>query len=48
MKNILLGHSGKITSISSSLGSIMTSSSDGDIRVFHPSRNLNLMGTIKV
>jgi len=41
------GHSGKITSISTSLGSVMTSSSDGDIRVFHPNRNLDLMATIK-
>jgi len=41
------GHSGKITSIASSLGSVITSSSDGDIRVFHPNRNLDLMATIK-
>jgi len=41
------GHSGKITSIATGLGSLMTSSSDGDIRVFHPSRNLDLMATIK-
>jgi len=41
------GHTGKVTSITHGLGSLMTSSSDGDIRVFHPSRNLNLMTTIK-
>lgn len=41
------GHCGKITSISTNLGSIVTSSSDGDIRVFHPNRNLDLMATIK-
>jgi len=41
------GHVGKITSVTHGLGSLMTSSSDGDIRVFHPSRNLDLMATIK-
>jgi len=41
------GHRGKITSIATSLGSVITSSSDGDIRVFHPNRNLDLMATIK-
>eukprot|EP00092_Neocalanus_flemingeri_P006727 GFUD01007267.1.p1 GENE.GFUD01007267.1~~GFUD01007267.1.p1 ORF type:complete len:429 (-),score=115.95 GFUD01007267.1:225-1511(-) len=41
------GHSGKITSIVHGLGSLMTASSDGDIRVFHPTRNLDLMATIK-
>lgn len=41
------GHSGKVTSIATGLGSLITSSSDGDIRFFHPSRNLDLMATIK-
>ena len=43
-----MGHSGKVTSIATGLGSLITSSSDGDIRFFHPSRNLDLMATIKV
>jgi len=41
------GHSGKVTSIVHGLGSLMTASSDGDVRVFHPTRNLDLMATIK-
>jgi len=41
------GHVGKITSIVHGLGSLMTSSSDGDIRIFHPTRNLDLLTNIK-
>jgi len=41
------GHVGKITSIVHGLGSLMTSSSDGDIRIFHPTRNLDLLSNIK-
>lgn len=41
------GHSGKITSVTHGLGSLHTSSSDGDIKVFHPNRNLDLITTIK-
>jgi len=41
------GHCGKITAISSGLGSVMTSSSDGDIRIFHPSRSMEPMTVLK-
>lgn len=41
------GHSGKITSVVHGLGSVITSSTDGDIKVFHPSRKLELVTTIK-
>jgi len=40
-------HSGKINSVVHGLGSVITASSDGDIKAFHPSRNLELMNTIK-
>jgi len=41
------GHSGKITSVSHGWGSLHTASSDGDIKVFHPNRNLEIITTIK-
>lgn len=41
------GHSGRVTSIQHSVGSLMTASSDGNIRVFHPTRQLHLLNTIK-
>jgi WD40 repeat protein len=41
------GHSGKITSVVHGLGSLITSSTDGDVKVFHPSRNLELIKTLK-
>jgi len=41
------GHEGKLSSISASLGSVVTAASDGTIRVFHPDRKMALMATIK-
>lgn len=41
------GHQGKLSSISASLGSVVTAASDGTIRVFHPDRAMALMATIK-
>lgn len=42
------GHHGKLSSISANLGSVVTSASDGTIRVFQPDRRMALMATIKV
>jgi len=41
------GHNGKITSVSANLGSLITASSDGDIRLFHPTRRLDPMTILK-
>lgn len=40
-------HSGRVTSLHSGLGSLITASSDGDIKVFHPSRRPELITTLK-
>jgi len=41
------GHNGRLTSIHNGLGCLMTGSSDGNIKVFHPGKNLNQFSTIK-
>lgn len=41
------GHTGRLTSIHNGLGCVMTGSSDGSIKVFHPGKNLNQFSTIK-
>ena len=40
-------HHGKVSSISANLGSVLTSASDGTIRVFHPDREMSLISSIK-
>jgi len=40
-------HSGKINSVVHGLGSVITADSEGDIKAFHPSRNLELINTLK-
>jgi len=40
------GHSSKLTSVVAGLGSVLTASSEGDIRIHHPDRSLGLMGTV--
>lgn len=41
------GHDSKVSSISANLGSVLTSASDGTIRVFHPDRKMSLISSIK-
>jgi len=40
------GHRSKLTSVAAGLGSVITASSEGDIRIHHPDRCLGLMGTV--
>jgi len=40
------GHRSKLTSVAAGLGSVLTASSEGDIRIHHPDRGLGLMGTV--
>ena len=40
-------HYGKVSSISANLGSVLTSASDGTIRVFHPDRRMSLISSIR-
>jgi len=41
------GHTGRLTSVHNGLGCVMTGSSDGSIKVFHPGRNLKAYSTLK-
>lgn len=40
------GHRSKLTSVAAGLGSVLTASSEGDIRIHHPDRGLGLMGIV--
>jgi len=41
------GHSGRVTSIDNNVGSVLTGSSDGSIKVFHSGRNLVPLTTVQ-
>jgi len=42
------GHTGRITGVQSSLGSVVTCATDGAIKIYHPSSNLEPLSSIQV